>query len=103
MSDDDPLDELEQLIRAEHGAVRVFWMTGATMQELVDNLALVLGEQMADSDDLHVTYNAMQNGWEQQPPVKPMIGKSREQPTRLFFEYSAFVVLRRRQAPGFGH
>jgi hypothetical protein len=34
------------------------------MQELVDRLALVLGEHVNDGDELHVTYNAMDaSGW----------------------------------------
>jgi hypothetical protein len=40
---------------------------GASMQELVDRLALVLGEHMHDGDELHVTYNAMQYGWQEHP------------------------------------
>ena len=32
------------------------------MPDLVDRLALVLGEHMHYGDELHVTYNAMQSG-----------------------------------------
>ena len=40
------------------------------MADLVDRLALVLGEHMHDDDELHVTYNAMQAGWTNHPPTK---------------------------------
>lgn len=91
---------LSDLVIATEGGVRVFWVTGTTMQALVDRLALVLHERMGDNDELHVTYNSMQSGWEQHPaqtggfrrPAKP-------EWTELHFEYSAFVVLREREAP----
>jgi hypothetical protein len=51
-----------ELVLAEEGGVRVFYIAAPTMQELVDRLALVLGEHMHDGDELHVTYNAMQSG-----------------------------------------
>ena len=84
-----------EVIAATEGGVRVFWVTGATMQDLVTRLALVLGEHMTDDDELHVTYNAMQNGW-QHHPMQPrkLMTPSRSEWTELFFEYSAFVVLR---------
>src|SRR3954469_19198545 len=52
-----------ELVLAEEGGVRVFYIAAASMQHLVDRLALVLGEHMHDYDELHVTYNAMQSGW----------------------------------------
>lgn len=98
MNDDaDPrIDELDQLVQSEHRGVRVFWMTGETMQDLVNRLAFVLGEHMTDSDELHVTYNAMQNGWQNHPPTRSLVRGAQPGTTELFFEYSAFVVLRRR-------
>jgi hypothetical protein len=86
------------VLAAAEGGVRVFWVVANTMQDLVDRLALVLGEHMADGDELHVTYNAMQSGWHNHPPVKGNLLRA-PQPawTELRFEYSTFVVLRERQ------
>src|SRR4051812_4012387 len=56
-----------ELVLAEEGGVRVFYIAAPTMQDLVDRLALVLGEHMRDGDELHVTYNAMQSGWTEHP------------------------------------
>jgi hypothetical protein len=70
------------------------------MQELVDRLALVLSEHMHDDDELHVTYNAMQSGWQDHPPTKGGLARRAEPGwTELRFEYSAFVVLRERDLP----
>ena len=93
-------DELESgwpddIVVAEEGAVRVFWIKSEDMQGLVDRLALILAEHMGPGDELHVTYNAMQSGWREHPPRK---GSVLTQPTsgwtELHFEYSAFVILR---------
>jgi hypothetical protein len=46
-----------ELVLAEEGGVRVFYISAPTMPDLVDRLALVLGEHMHDDDELHVTYN----------------------------------------------
>ena len=87
----------EDIILAEEGAVRVFWLTADTMQGLVDRLALVLSEHMTTSDELHVTYNAMQSGWHDHPGRKASITRRPQAPwTELTFEYSAFVILRGR-------
>jgi hypothetical protein len=59
-----------ELVLAEEGGVRVFYISAPTMPDLVDRLALVLGEHMHDGDELHVTYNAMQSGWQEHPPTK---------------------------------
>ena len=89
-----------ELVLAEEGGVRVFYIAAPTMQDLVDRLALVLGEHMHDGDELHVTYNAMQSGWTEHPPKKgDLIRRPEAGWTELRFEYSAFVVLRERQAP----
>ena len=88
------------LVLAEEGGVRVFYISAPTMPDLVDRLALVLGEHMHDGDELHVTYNAMQSGWQEHPPTKGgLIRRPEAGWTELRFEYSAFVVLRERQAP----
>lgn len=86
-----------ELVLAEEGGVRVFYIAAATMQELVNRLALVLGEHMHDGDELHVTYNAMQSGWTEHPAKKGHVMRKPEAGwTELHFEYSAFVVLRTR-------
>ena len=85
----------EDIILGEQGAVRVFWLQAADMQGLVDRLALVLSEHMAAGDELHVTYNAMQSGWQEHPGRKGSVVRTPEAPwTELRFEYSAFVILR---------
>jgi hypothetical protein len=98
----------QDVVLASEGGVRVFYIAGATMQQLVDRLALVLGEHMHDHDELHVTYNAMQSGWREHPS-KPggIFRRFQEGWTELQFEYSAFVVLRehtavRMENPGAG-
>ena len=89
-----------ELVLAEEAGVRVFYISAPTMQDLVDRLALVLGEHMHDGDELHVTYNAMQSGWQNHAPRKGnLIRRPEAGWTELRFEYSAFVVLRERQAP----
>jgi hypothetical protein len=86
-----------ELVLAEEGGVRVFYIAAPTMQDLVDRLALVLGEHTHDDDELHVTYNAMQSGWTEHAPKKGHVLRGPEQGwTELHFEYSAFVVLRAR-------
>ena len=101
--DPEPLPEgapAGELVLAEEGGVRVSYIAAPTMQKLVDRLALVLGEHMHDGDELHVTYNAMQSGWQEHPPTKGgLIRRPEPGWTELRFEYSAFVVLRERQAP----
>jgi hypothetical protein len=85
------------------GGVRVFWITAADMKGLTERLAVVLGEHMHDGDELHVTYNAMQSGWQNHPPRKGGLAR-RPEPgwTELRFEHSAFVVLRERATPPSG-
>jgi len=85
----------DDIVLGEQGPVRVFWLQADTMQGLVDRLALVLSEHMATRDELHVTYNAMQSGWDDHPGRKGSIVKAPQAPwTELRFEYSAFVILR---------
>jgi hypothetical protein len=89
-----------EIVLAEEGGVRVFYIAASTMQNLVDRLALVLGEHMHDDDELHVTYNAMQSGWTEHPARTGHVLRAPEQGwTELHFEYSAFVVLRARDRP----
>ena len=85
----------DDIIVGEEGGVRVFWLAAENMQGLVDRLALVLSEHMSASDELHVTYNAMQSGWHEHRGRKGSLVRRPEAPwTELSFEYSAFVVLR---------
>ena len=47
-----------------------------------------------------ITYNAMQNGWQEHPPQARRLAKPPiEGWTQLHFEYSAFVVLRQLSSP----
>lgn len=87
----------DDVVMACEPGVRVFWLKADDMQGLVDRLALVLSEHMTDGDELHVTYNAMQSGWQEHPAVRGSLVRSPKQPwTELMFEYSAFVILRGR-------
>jgi hypothetical protein len=97
--DDEPQPDWPQdVVVGVEGGVRVFWLQGADMQGLVDRLALVLSEHMASGDELHVTYNAMQSGWQEHPGRKGSLVRAAEEPwTELRFEYSAFVILRGEQ------
>lgn len=100
---DDPADHDEpagDVILAVEGGVRVFWVVAPTMPDLVTRMALVLGEHMTDDDELHVTYNAMQNGWQHHAAQPRRLTKPPTQDwTELQFEYSAFVVLRELAPP----
>ena len=98
----DERDELHpgwpaDIVLGQEGAVRVFWLQAEAMQGLVDRLALILSEHMAADDELHVTYNAMQSGWQEHPPRRGSVLKTPDSGwTELRFEYSAFVILRPR-------
>lgn len=92
---DDDLHWPDDVVLGQEGAVRVFWLQADNMQGLVDRLALVLSEHMHTGDELHVTYNAMQSGWQEHPGRKGSVLKAPQAPwTQLHFEYSAFVILR---------
>ena len=93
---DDATTPPGELVLAEEGGVRVFYIAAPSMQDLVDRLALVLGEHMHDDDELHVTYNAMQSGWTEHPAKGLVMRRPEAGWTELHFEYSAFVVLRAR-------
>jgi len=81
------------IVGSEHLGVRVWFVTAANMQQLADSLAILLGEHMDDNDELHVTYNAMQNGSQHHAGKTGPLHR-RDPHTELFFEYSALVVLR---------
>jgi len=71
-------DWLDDVVVSVAGGVRVFWIAADIMQGLTDRLALVLGEHMHDGDELHVTYNAMESGWQDHPPTKGNLMRKRE-------------------------
>jgi hypothetical protein len=82
----------EGTVGSEHLGVRVFCISAPDAQQLADQLALVLGEHMANDDEMHLTYNAIQSGWQQDPGHAGWRGHSPH--TQLFFEYTALLVLR---------
>lgn len=82
----------EGIVGAEHLGVRVFCMSAPDAQQLADQLALVLGEHMAGDDEIHLTYNAIQSGWQHEPGQPGWLGHSAH--TQLYFEYTALLVLR---------
>ena len=54
-------------VGAEHLGVRVFCVAAPDAQQLADQIALVLGEHLAPDDEMHLTYNAIQTGWQHDP------------------------------------
>jgi hypothetical protein len=82
----------EGTVAAEHLGVRVFCITAPDAQQLADQLALVLGERMASNDEMHLTYNAIQSGWQHDLGRAGWLGRSPH--TQLYFEYTALLVLR---------
>jgi hypothetical protein len=82
----------EGMVGAEHLGVRVFCIRASDAQQLADQLALVLGEHMASDDEIHLTYNAIQSGWQQHSGRPGWLGHSPH--TELYFEYTALLVLR---------
>lgn len=91
MSDDPDHVGLEE-VSSQHLGVRVWSVQGASQQALIDRVAVVLGEHMADGDELHVTCPVVQNG--SQNHVRPRLLREPEVWTELHFEYSAMIVLR---------
>lgn len=79
---------------SEHRGVRVWSVQAASQQELIDRVAVVLGEHMAESDELHMTYAVVQNGSAEH--VRPRVLRGPDVWTELYFEYSALIVLRGR-------
>jgi hypothetical protein len=82
----------EGIVGSEHLGVRVFCISAPDAQSLADRLAVVLGEHMATGDEMHLTYNAIQSGWEHDPGRAGWLGGPAH--TQLFFEYTAMLVLR---------
>lgn len=83
-------------VGSEHLGSRVFLIAAPDAQGLADRLAIVLGEHMEEGDEMHLTYNAMQSGWQQEPGRAGVRGRTSH--TQLFFEYTALLVLRSRVA-----
>jgi hypothetical protein len=83
----------EGTVDSEHLRVRVFCVSATDAQQLADRLALVLGEHMQNDDEMHVSYNAIQSGWQHNPGREGWLGRPAH--TQLFFEYTALLVLRR--------
>lgn len=78
----------DPLVYGEAGGVRVLHVRGRSMPELTQQLAMMLSEHMTDAEDVHVSYAAMQSGWQAPPAGGGWM--------QLFFEYSAIAVLRPR-------
>lgn len=79
-------------VGSEHLGARVFLISSPDAQGLADRLAIVLGEHMDDGDEMHLTYNALQSGWQQDPGRTGR--RAHAAHTQLFFEYTALLVLR---------
>ena len=79
-------------VGSQHLGVRVFSLSAPSMQELIDRIAVILGEHLDTSDELHVSFNSMQNGSQQHAGQKLL--QTARPWTELFFEYSALLVLR---------
>jgi hypothetical protein len=47
---------------------------------------------MASDDEMHLSYNAIQSGWQHDPGRAGWLGRSPH--TELVFEYTALLVLR---------
>jgi hypothetical protein len=89
---DDPNDVGLEEASSQHLGVRVWSVNAPSQQALIDRVAVVLGEHMADGDELHITYAVVQNGSEER--VRPRVLREPEVHTELYFEYSALIVLR---------
>jgi hypothetical protein len=89
----------EGTVGSEHLGVRVFCISAPDAQHLADQLALILGEHMAADDEIHLTHDAIQSGFQHEPGRAGWLGRPPH--TQLFFEHTALLVLRSaRQAEG---
>lgn len=82
----------EGIVGSEHLGVRVFCVAAPNPQQLADQIALVLGEHLGPQDEMNLTYNAIQTGWQQDPGRPGWLGRPAH--TQLFFEHTALLVLR---------
>jgi hypothetical protein len=79
-------------VGSQHLGVRVFSVSAPSMQELIDRIAVILGEHLDAGDELHVSFSSMQNGAQEHSGQKLL--QTPRPWTELFFEYSALLVLR---------
>lgn len=79
-------------VGSERLGARVFLIVAPDAQGLADRLAVVLGEHMDAGDEMHLTYNAMQSGWQHDPGKAGLRGQVAH--TQLFFEHTALLVVR---------
>jgi hypothetical protein len=77
---------------AEAEGTQTWTVWAASRNELLERVTLIFAEHVHDDDEVHLAYNAMQTGWQDQP-------RNDNEPsfTQLFFEYSALIVVRRRR------
>ncbi|MHB8657700.1 MAG: hypothetical protein ACYC91_07050 [Solirubrobacteraceae bacterium] len=80
------------IVGSEYLGVRVFCVAAPDPQQLADQIALVLGEHLATDDEIHITYNALQTGWQHDPGRPGWLGGAAH--TQLFLEHTALLVLR---------
>lgn len=80
------------IVGSEHLGARVFCVTGPDPRQLAERIAIVLGEHLDAGDELHITYNSIQTGWQHDPGRAGWRGHDPH--TQLFFEYTALLVLR---------
>ncbi|MHB8660104.1 MAG: hypothetical protein ACYC91_19625 [Solirubrobacteraceae bacterium] len=85
-------------VGSEHLGVRVFCVVAPDPQQLANQIALVLGEHLAADDEIHITYNALQTGWEHDPGRPGWLGRTPH--TQLFLEHTALLVLRAASSDG---
>ena len=88
----DPAQLPDGIVGSQHLGVRVFFVSAPSSQELIDRIAVILGEHLDSGDELHVSSGAMQNGSQHHPGLK--LPQADRPWTELFFEYSALIVLR---------
>ena len=86
------IDLPDGTVGSEHLGVRVFCIAAPAPQALADQIALVLGEHLDAGDEMHITYNSIQTGWQHNPGRSGWLGRAEH--TQLFFEYTALLVLR---------
>jgi hypothetical protein len=87
-----PADTLEHALLAESDGTRTWTVWAPSRDELLQRVTLIFAEHVHDDDEVHISYNAMQTGWEDHPPR----AANESAFTELFFEYSALIVIRRR-------
>lgn len=86
----------EPLVLGEGDGVRTLYCHAPSMRQLMETLTAMLSEHVSDADELHVSYSAMQSGWQEQSAPSPGYAAAPGAWTQIFFEYSAVVVLRPR-------